>query len=319
MQMSRRELLDDFLDFVVESGDVAARDTAERLYNRALMTIWRKHPWRQFQMPQPFTFQTVTNQRFYAMPAHFGRVAGGRIRNVTKPCFLEGVEADALQALHPEAGTDEEVSGDPALYTVSGTCGLERLIATPEPLTIVSSSAQDTTNVRWTVEGYNSGNVWRRLTGTLQGAAPVTVSTAFIPWTLSKSFVEGVTPTTELTSSNGNVLLIGATNTLQRLFPEESAVEHQVLSLYPMPDHDGDTIAVPYMRRPVRSLYDSDAVPMDWTEAIFEEMVIQWRVNQGEMNVDAANNSIRPKFLDLLAFENANRAGYPHRTRPFIG
>jgi len=317
--MSRRELLDDFLAFVTESGDDLSRDIAERLYNRALMTIWRKHPWRQFRMPQPFTFTVTAGQRSYALPRHFGRIAGGKIRNITVPCDLVGMEPEMVETLHPEAGTDEEVAGRPDIYTVSGTCGVDTIVSTPEALTVVSTDATDLSTVRWAVQGYDANFRWQRIEGAMTGTVAVNVGT-LIPWTFSKAYTEATTPPRELTSSAGTVTLSGATSgVLQQLFNYESAVEQQVLTLYPIPNASGDTMVVPYLRRPVRSLYDADVVPMDWSEAIFEEMVIQWRVNQGEMPADSASNAMRPKFLDLLAFENGNRFGYPGRTRPFIG
>ena len=319
MQTSRRELLDDFLDFVVENGDIAARDTAERLYNRALMTIWRKHPWRQFYMPRPLQLTLRTNVRSYVLPTHFGRVGAGRVRNITSPADIVGLEPDAVELLHPEAGTVEEVAGNPDIYTISGTCGVGVLVPTPEDLTVVSDSANDGAVVQVAVEGYDAQDRWRRLVVSMGGLGPVALGT-LIPWTFTKSYKATTTPPTELTSSAGTVTLSGSVSgVLQQLLPYESAVEHQIITFYPMPDHDGDIVVVPYLRRPVREVNDADVVPMDWTEALFEEMVIQWRVNQGEMNTDAAANAIRPKFLDLLAFENANRFGYPRRIRPFLG
>ena len=317
--MSRRELLDDFLGFVTESGDDVSRDIAERLYNRSLMTIWRKHPWRQFRMPQPHQFTVIVNQRNYSLPTHFGRVAGGKIRNITVPCDIVGMEPEILQTLHPEAGTDEETAGRPDIYTVSGTCGVNVLLAAPEAITVVSSVLADGLTIAWSVEGYDANNRWVRVTGVMNGTTSVAVGT-LVPWTFAKSYIAATTPTTELTSSAGTITLSAASSgVLQALYPYESAVEHQVLSLYPVPDASGDTIVVPFLRRPVRSLYDADVVPMDWSEAVFEEMVIQWRINTGELPADSASNAARPKFLDLLAWENGNRFGYPARTRPFLG
>jgi hypothetical protein len=318
--MSRRELLDDFLDYVVESGDATARSTAERLYNRALMTIWRKHPWRQFYMPQPIQLVTVAGQRSYVLPKHFGRVAGGKIRNITRSYDIVGMEAEMLQTLHPEQGTSEEDAGKPDIYTVSGTCGVEVLLATAVPIEVVSNVANDGPNAAWTVEGFDAAGIWRRVTGVFGGLAAVDVGT-MIPWMFSKAYVESFVPPTPLTSSMGTATLRlkFAPGDLAHLSPYESAVEHQIITFYPVPESDGDVIAVPFLRRPVRSLYDADVVPMDFSEAIFEEMVIQWRVNQGEMATDQAGTALRPKFLDLLSYENSNRMGYPHRTRPFYG
>lgn len=317
MQTSRREILDDFLDFVGEQNDANARLTAARVLNRAIQSLWMKHPWKQFEMP-PFQFSTVANQRSYALPEHFGRVRGGVIRNLSNGAKLGGVELATLQEAHPEQGSTLETAGQPEIYCVSGTCGVGVLASAAEALTVVSDSATDV-NVKVTVEGYDANSRWLRQQVTLNGLTPVAIPTSVIAWTFGKAVQAGTTPATDLTTSVGNVALTGATSgALQTLLSYESAVEHQVLTLYPMPNLSGQVIAVPFLRAPVRSLYDGDAVPNNWEDAIFEEMTIQWRVNTGEMPADASN-VLRPKFLDLLAFENANRFGVRSVTRPFTG
>ena len=319
MQPSRRELLDDFLDFVGEQSDANARNTAERLLNRALHTLWLKHPWKQFVMPAPFSLTTVADQRSYALPAHFGRVLGGRIRNLTTPRDLVGIEPETLQSAFPDAGTTLEVASAPQLFMVSGTCGVGVLRATTDLVSAVSTSALDVTQ-RVTVEGYDSSGNWLRQSATLNGLTPVDFPIRVVPWTFGKSVVAGTNPSTELSSSVGSVLLSGLIYgaTLQTLLPYESAVEHQVITLYPKPSAAGEVIAVPFLRGLVRSLYDGDPIPNNWQEAVFEEMTIQWRVNTGELTLDTLNVA-RPKFLDLLAFEQANRFGTRPSITPFTG
>lgn len=319
MQTSRREILDDFVDFVGEQNDTAARATAARALNRAIHTLWMKHPWRQFEMASAFEFSTVLGQRSYALPEHFGRVRGGMLRNLTTGAKLRGLDMAALQVIDPDQGTSLEVPGRSELFVIGGTCGVTVLPASPEALTVVSSDAADVMG-RVTVEGYTASNRWLRQSVALNGINPVAIPTNVVPWTFGKSYMQSATATTDLTTSAGNVTLTGAvTGALQTLMPYESAVEHQLLTLYPMPEATGDIIAVPFMRAPVRSLYDGDAVPMNWEEAIFEEMVLQWRINTGEMPADSAATSMRPKLLDLLAFENANRFSVRPATRPFQG
>lgn len=318
MQTSRRELLDDFLDFVGEQNDSNARSSATRVLNRAIHAIWMRHPWRQFEMGDAFEFPTVAAQRSYALPAHFGRVRGGAVRNLTTGTPLRGVDLTDLQQIDPDQGTSLEVPGRPELYAVGGTCGVGVLLPAPEQLVVLSSDAADT-NVRATIEGYDANQRWLRQTINLNGTFPIFVPIAVVPWTFGKSFTAGQTAPTELTSSRGAVTLSGqVSGELQTLQAYESAVEHQILMLYPWPDRAGDTIAVPFSRAPVRTLFDGDPVPMHWEEAIFEEMTIQWRVNTGEMPADSVN-VLRPKYLDLLAFDNANRFGVRKAIRPFTG
>lgn len=318
MSTSRRELLDDFLDFVGEQNDSNARATAARVLNRAIHSLWLKHPWRQFELPTPFQFSTVANQRSYVLPEHFGRVRGGVIRNLTTGGRIAGIELAQIQEAHPEQGSTLEVAGQPELYAIGGTCGVGQLLAAPAALTVVSDDGGDLMTVKVTVEGYDANNRWRRQSVALNGTVAVDVPIQVIPWTFGKAVIAGTDPATDLTTSVGNVTLTAAgTGELQTLLSYEGAIEHQVLTLYPMPS-SAQVFAVPFLRAPVKSLYDGDAVPMNWDEAILEEMVIQWRVNTGEMPADSTN-ALRPKFLDLLSFENANRFGVRPSTRPFTG
>jgi hypothetical protein len=321
VQASRRELLDDFLDFVGESTDANARNTAERLLNRALHTIWMKHPWRQFLMPMPLEVRTVVGQRSYALPPHFGRVWGGNVRNLTRDgAPLTGLAPDVLEKRFPDAGTSREVPGQTECYTVSGTCGVDVLLPAPTALMVESTSGSDAGTVVVTIEGPDVNGRWRRQSITLFGQAQLPVPVDVIPWLFGKAMAGAAKPTTELTSSVGTVLLkrlVGA-EMVASLLPTESAVEHQVLTLYPSPSMPDERIVVPYLRALTRVLYDSDPIPRDWQDAVFEEMTIQWRVNTGEMSVDTMN-MVRPKFLDLLAYEQADRFGVRPSTRPFLG
>ena len=73
MLFSRREIVEELLDFVGEQGDSAALLTAQRLINRSVMRIWNKHPWSMFRAQNPYTFFTVANQAAYGMPTYLGR------------------------------------------------------------------------------------------------------------------------------------------------------------------------------------------------------------------------------------------------------
>jgi hypothetical protein len=173
--------------------------------------------------------------------------------------------------------------------------------------------------VRVTVEGYDQTGRWISQLALLVGTLPVPIPIPVVPWVFGKATVASGIPLTELSSSVGTVTLKAETSgVLQTLLPTESAVEFQVLTLYPKPDVTGDVIAVPYLRAPLRSTSDSDPIPNNWEEAVLEEMTIQWRVNTGELGLDTLN-MVRPKFLDLLAFEQANRFGMRPATRPFRG
>ena len=208
--------------------------------------------------------------------------------------------------------------GLPDTYTVSGTCGVERLLPAPAPLVVTSTSAADAGTVTVTIEGLDAIGHSRRQAVPLLGMALVPVPVDVVPWLFGKAMTGAAQPATELTSSVGTVSLQRAVEAdlVASLLPYESAIEHQVFTLYPTPSLPGEQIVVPYLRALTRSLYDGDPIPRDWQEAVFEEMTIQWRVNTGEMAADSLN-VVRPKFLDLLAFEQADRLSRP-QTRPFL-
>jgi hypothetical protein len=314
MLKTRREALDEFLGFVGEDGDTTARNVAERALVRAVEAIWQKHPWRDFQSPAPLELTLVVNQRSYAMPEFFGRLGQGQVRNLTRGTILTPLDTEDAQALFPSAGTSLEVAGTPCRYELGGIVGVRRQPDVDgEALEVVSSSDTDTT-VLVSIEGADANGNERRHQVTLTGTTPISVGTWSWVDSIGKSYPTGTDPTTEFTSSVGSVTLnITSSDTvLQTLFPEESAREHRMITVYPKPS-ETDTIAVPVMRRPKRLLYDADPLPNDWWNAIFEEMLIQWRVNTGDLAVDSVVP--RPHLVDLVCNDNANR---PRRTvRPF--
>jgi hypothetical protein len=318
MQQTKREILDDFLGFVIEQGDSIARDIAERALTRALLTVWLKAPWAQFRAPSPYEFATVAGTREYALPRQFGRMAdrSGRIRNLTLGTWLDPIDRGELDERHPEAGTSLDVNGQPIGYLLDGTVGVSRQPdSAGEACEVVSSSGSDIA-VEVYLEGLDANGVHTRAEFTLTGAVAVAVGTWSKIFEFGKAYDEATDPTTEDTSSAGTVTLrtVAGPVTLQTLSPDESAVDLPVLSLYRTPDAVY-TIAVPYMRAPRRIRHDADPLPRFWGNAIFEDLQIQWHVNKGKYASDA--QAPRPHLLDLLGLESANRAAVTKQRRPF--
>ena len=319
MQATRREIVDDVLDFVGEINDPTARDTANRTINRVLHKIWLRHPWRQFWMPSPYTFVTVAGQRAYPLPEYFGRIGAqhGKIRNVSTGGVLDPIQPEQLEAAYPDAGSPLEVFGTPSVYTIGGTVGVDVQPTAVETVTAVSSDANDT-DIVVSLEGLDASGRWTRTQVTLAGVVPANGGAWSKIVGFGKSYVSTATPVTSLTSSRGVVTLAGsASGTLQTLQPYEAAVEHQEIILYPAPNAGGQTIAVPTLRAVRRLLYDGDTVPAHWGPAVFEEMMIQWRVFNGEVGTDAEAD--RPAFRDLVAFDNTGRLTVPERKRGWSG
>lgn len=318
MQSTRKEFLDMFLARVGAKGDVPARNRAERALNLAVFSIWSKHPWRAFQSPTPHTFTTVANQRAYALPDWFGRVStkDQTIRNATTGAPIWPVDPGELAAATPTQGTPLETPGSPSRYYISGTVGVHtQPTAGGQALEAVSSSADDTA-VKVVIEGLDANDDWTRTQVTLTGVAAVALGTWKHVQSFGKSLPEGLEPVTEFTTSAGTVTLrvAGGGAALQKLLPDESALELPVLVLYPMPNA-AQLVAVPVFRRPRRLRFDADPLPADWDAAIDEDMTIQWRVMAGEIAHDGAVP--RPNFADLVALENMGQPLAPRR--PWTG
>lgn len=332
MIQTRREFLDEFLDFVGHSSDTGARNTAETMLNRVLQTIAGKRAWRVLLFPTPYQFSTIANTRGYSLPPYFGRVSGidGKIRDITTGTQLFPRNREDIEDEDPTVWTSLEVPARPLFYYLAGTQPvhtqptMEDTLNDYEDLEVKSSSALDTT-VRVEIAGIDDANRWTRTQVTLTGTATVYIGAWKEIHEFAKSYPEGTTPTTELTSSEGEVTLRtvtgggGATSKERgKLLPWESAREYQVLSLYPVPD-GVYTIAVPFIRAMQKTFKDADTIPADWGPACFEELHIEWMVNTGELTRAAAAQTPRPALLDLICLENAAAAQQQRQRTPFQG
>lgn len=307
MHKSQRELLDDLLSFVGESGDDRARSIAKRVLNRALTQIWLKREWSIYRSPVPFQLTLTVNQRRYSLPDYFGRIGPGRPRNLTKgggplqPLSPGGMDTDI-----PWAGTSAEVAGDVRYYEIAGMSGAHTQPAyTGEALEVLSDNDDDV-DIVYAIDGDDVYGNWTRNQVTLNGTTPVAVGTWSFVDECAKSYVNTATAVTDLTSSRGNVTLRKVSDLveIQQLFPQESSREHAVFTVYPKPS-SADVIAIPVVRRPKTLFHDADPVPDLWEPAIFEEFVMLWRVNTGELTPVQANGAPRPALIDLMAHENA--------------
>lgn len=322
MHQSRRELLDDFVQFMGETADDEARNIAERLLNRALTTIWLKHPFAAFRSPVPFELTLTVNQIRYALPDYYGRVVPpGALRNLTRtgaPIWPR--QPGDLAIDYPRSGTTEEVAGYPRSYEIAGVCGVHTQPAsTGEALEVLSGDPNDT-DVVVAISGDDATGRWTRNQVTLNGTVPVAIGTWTFVDELAKAYRATATPATELTSSRGSVTLRKITGAveLQKLFTQESAKEHAVLAVYPKPV-SADTLAIPILRRPKRLFQDADALPDLWQPALWEEMSIEWGVNCGDIPRQQAGVIPRPALIDLVAFDNETTRSGASRTVPFGG
>ncbi len=306
MHQTKRELLDEFLQFVGDPNDDTARTIAEGCLNRAFTSLWMARPWAAFRSPVPLNLTLTVNQARYALPDYFGRVGPGEMRNISRGgAIIKRLGDGELEQLFPNTGTSFEIAGPPARYELSGVCGVQTQVAAAGEALEVLSSVSGDTDVVVAIDGEDGSGYWTRYQVTLTGTTPVALGTWTYVDEFSKAFPAGTTPATPGTSSRGIVTLRKASggSTRQVLYPQESARQHDVLTFYPKPDQ-ADVVTVPFVRKLKRLFEDADPLPDLWGPALFEEMGLEWEVNGKTMTRVDAQNAPRPKRLDLIAFEN---------------
>jgi hypothetical protein len=316
LSQTRKEFLDDFLNFVAEPDDDDARNVAERLLNQAVDSIYMRHPFRQFRAPNAFEITTVANTRSYALPSWFGRLLPRTPAfNLTRQSQLEPLDEIAAKAADPTIGTSVETVGAPQGFFIGGTSALDTEVSTSgTALEAISDNASDT-DIVLSIEGMDSTGRQKRAKIQLTGTIAVAIGTWKPPvMRVGKSYPEGSTPATEFTSSRGTVTIraAGAGATYLTLPADEGSAEHLMVSLVHVPD-SVYTIALPYLQAPRRLMYDSDPLPQWWGPALFERMTHLWRVNTGE--IPTVEGLPTPEFVNLVAFDNA--MGPPPQKRAY--
>jgi len=314
--VTRREFLDDFLAFVGESEDDDARDVAERLLNRAIDVIYMKHAFRQFRAPTAHEITLVAGTRSYALPSWFGRpLPRTPAFNLTDRAPVPFEDEVLLKQSDATIGTSLEATGAPECAYLGGVSALEvEVSASGTALEVVSDSSSDT-DVVLSIEGIDANNRQKRTKVTLTGTIAVALGTWKPPvMFVGKSFIAAVDAPTEFTTSRGTVTVrvAAAGTTHLTLQADESSKQQLMVNVTPLPNAT-KVLALPFLMKPKRLMYDSDALPTWWDSAIWEEMLIQWRVNAGELATDI--NVPRPEFINLLSFDNT--IGPPITKRPF--
>jgi len=319
-QLSFRELLDMYLTWKGALGDPDQRDAAALLARRAYLSIWNNHPWNDHRLPSPVQITTVVSQRTYVLPTYFGRVPPmvKYISNLTTGARIPILSLDQIQQDYPEQGTTLEVAATPKAAAIAGMVGVSvQPSAAGQALEVVSDNVNDT-DIRVLVEGLNSASQWDETQVTLNGTTAVAIGTWRDPILhFSKAYPDGTTPATEGTSSRGTVTLrtVAGPSTLQVLLPEESGRAFPSVVLYPKPVTAGEVYAIPTLRAPKRLLYDADAIPRYWGEALIERMKELSQVSDGDSLGDRALAG--PEQLKLIALDNSIQAA--SRKRPFLG
>lgn len=322
-QETLRELVDRLLRFTGESPtDADARAIAVDVCANAVFSIWLKHPFQEFVMPGDLRLATVASQATYILPPYFGRVASkdGIVRNLTTGVKIFPITQRELEETYPDIGSAiDTTTSDPQHYTIAGKVGVNVQVATAgEALEVVSDNAADV-DVLATVEGILGGQ-WTTTQVTLNGLVAVALGTWTYVQTCSKSYPNGTTPATALTSSRGTVTfrVAAAGATRQTLLPVESSREQYQFRLHQTPQ-SVQTIGIPTIRLPRRLFHDGDVVPSMWGPAVFEQMHIDYSVNRGELSIQAAAQLPRPELERLIGYDNERKPAVRMRKIPFGG
>jgi hypothetical protein len=276
--------------------------------------------WRCFIDPDVWTIATVANQRAYALPDHFGRISGNNriIRNLTTGKRILPRDRSDMEEDDPGTGTALNSPGEPTQYAIAGMTAVQTQPAsTGEALEVLSDSALDVT-VRVFIEGLTASNLVAQRQVTLNGTSAVDIGTWARVLKFGKSYPDGTTPTTDLTTSEGSVTLrktSGATE-LQVLAPWQPSREHQTIVFSPTPA-SVYSIGIPIFRAIERYYNDADPLPPLWTNAVFDGMVMAWRV--GNRDVDFDTVGMWPSLKDLIEYDNAQVAQERRQRQPFLG
>ncbi|HEY3486146.1 MAG TPA: hypothetical protein VGK49_12230, partial [Ilumatobacteraceae bacterium] len=268
MFLTVRDALDQLLKDAGELGDAQARSIGLSLLNDAIYDIWMAHAWLDYQSPSPLAISLAAARSRYALPNHVGRLLDPVQLRTAPYAMLQPIARDLAGEAYKGMGTSDAPTGLPKHYGVTGIVGvLTQPASTGEAIEVVSSSASDT-NVQVTVRGDDTDGVQRTVRVTLGGTSPVALGTFTWLDEFGKATVNTATPTAGQ-SSVGTITLRTVTDqtTLQSLDKYESAREHKILQIYPVPDA-AYTLAVPFMRRPQPLVADSDPIPGDWWKAV---------------------------------------------------
>jgi hypothetical protein len=185
-----------------------------------------------------------------------------------------------------------------------------------QALEVLSGNAADTV-AKVFIEGLTTDGLVGQNEVTLTGTTPVAIGTYTQILRFGKAYPSGTTPTTELTSSAGEVTLrvVGGA-TLQTLRPRLSARDHQQIVLSPVPD-GVYTIGIPILRGIETINRDAAPLPPNWTNAVFDGMVHFWRVSDHDVSEDASG--LWPSLKELIEYDNAQQAQARRFGKPFRG
>lgn len=240
--------------------------------NLSLMEIHNARPWTWLR--RKTTLSTVASQEDYNLDEEVGEVA--LIRQRSTPTKLVQIPDELFYKILPNL---EDLSTDtPRFYRLWEETGFSTNISSAETITVVSSSASDTSSFSVRVTGRDSNGLIIQETITLNGVTGVASSTTFQ--------ANGLISIAKSAATTGTITVTGTTSTttMVRIAPTQIAPRFKRISLYPIPNAT-ITLYLEYYEAFRELINDNDIPQMDvkwWWVAREGALAKAWEYKQNE-------------------------------------
>lgn len=229
------------------------------------------------------TFDTVSGTEFYQLPRDLDKIL--LIRQTTSPIRLKYVRDDTFykRIANPIA------TGRPLWYRLWEQEGVSVRLSTADTITIVSSSAADSSSISVSIVGYDSNGIKRSEELTLNGTTDVDGTITFVadrPLRISKSGDTTGTLTIKETTAGTTLLTMGE---------HERSPRFKVIGLYPIPS-GAITMNLEYYTR-IRRLEHNSSVPdidNKWIWLVIQGVLAKvYQYQNKERNAATAQNNFK--------------------------
>jgi hypothetical protein len=240
--------------------------------NLSLAEIHSYHTWTWLR--RKTTFDTVASQENYNLDEEVGEIA--LLRQRSTPVKLIQVPDEFFYKVLPNI---EDLSTDtPRFYRLWEESGFSTNITTAETITVVSSSASDTSSFSVRVTGRDANGLIIQETITLNGLTGVASSTTFQ--------ANGLISIAKSAATTGTITVTGTTSTttMVRIAPTQIAPRFKRISLYPIPNA-AITLYLEYYEAFRELINDNDIPQMDvkwWWVAREGALAKAWEYKQNE-------------------------------------
>lgn len=263
---------------------------AQEAVRRAVKRVWNAKQW-SFKLRR-FTFPTVASTEDYVLPKLVGETY--KIKSSVSPYDITVVSEDLFDKNVPNPTS----VGNPTFARLFEMVGVETQPTSAAPLTVVSTSVSDTTQIVL-VKGLVGGQVdYEEFT--LNGTTQVTGSKSFSDiYAVSKS---------DTTIGRVSVLSNGATITNATLATEEKVIHMRKIRLYPIPSSIMTITVKCFGLSPdLTNAYEDTEIPTRWDYVIdqFAYAYVLQTKGQEQLNEFTVQMQLADKMLgeDMMTEE----------------